>query len=98
MDVDSETLGRRPPFLMTLLLAGVFGLAVGGAKSWLAVCGLYAAVGVGIGGSLPVDGAIFLEYLPNSRRGLLTLLSIWWPIGQLLGSASTLVILHIGCY
>lgn len=48
--------------------------------------GLYAALGVGVGGNLPVDGALFLEFLPMASGNLLTLLSIWWPIGQLVAS------------
>ncbi len=39
-------------------------------------------------GSLPVDGALFLEFLPFASGGLLTLLSVWWPVGQLIGSLS----------
>ncbi|KAL9633820.1 MAG: hypothetical protein Q9164_004467 [Protoblastenia rupestris] len=84
--VASDILGRRLAFNMTLFLAGVFGLAIGGGSSWIGTCGLYAALGVGIGGNLPVDGALFLEFVPSASQGLLTLLSVWWPIGQLIGS------------
>ncbi|KAL2039244.1 hypothetical protein N7G274_007912 [Stereocaulon virgatum] len=84
--IASDIIGRRLAFNATLFLAGVFGLAVGGGPSWVGVCGLYAAVGVGVGGNLPVDGALFLEFLPQASRGLLTLLSVWWPLGQLIGS------------
>jgi MFS family permease len=82
----SDIIGRRLAFNMTLLICGIFGLAVGGAQSWIAVCGLYAAMGVGVGGNLPVDGALFLEFLPFASGNLLTMLSVFWPIGQLLGS------------
>jgi MFS family permease len=82
----SDIIGRRLAFNMTLLITGVFGLAVAGAQSWIAVCGLYAALGAGVGGNLPVDGALFLEFLPFSSGNLLTMLSVFWPIGQLLGS------------
>ena len=30
--------------------------------------------------------ALFLEFLPSASQGLLTLLSVWWPVGQLIGS------------
>ena len=50
------------------------------------VCGLAASMGLGVGGNLPVDGALFLEYVPTASAGLLTLLSVWWPFGQLVGS------------
>jgi len=78
--------GRRIAFNMTLFLAGVFGIAAGAAPSWIGACALFAALGVGVGGNLPVDGALFLEFLPNASGGLLTLLSVWWPVGQLVAS------------
>ena len=54
--IGSDVMGRRLAFNATLFLAGVFGLAVGGGPSWIGTCGLYAAMGVGVGGNLPVDG------------------------------------------
>ena len=79
-------MGRRLAFNMTLFLAGVFGVAAGAAPTWISACALFAALGVGVGGNLPVDGALFLEFLPNASGGLLTLLSVWWPVGQLVAS------------
>ena len=79
-------IGRRLAFNATLLIAGIFGLAIGGGNSWIGVCGLYAALGVGVGGNLPVDGALFLEFIPFESGNLLTLLSVWWPVGQLISS------------
>ncbi|KAH0264878.1 MFS general substrate transporter, partial [Aureobasidium melanogenum] len=84
--VISDIIGRRYAFNTTLFLAGSFGLAAGGANSWIAVCALYACIGLGVGGNLPVDGALFLEFLPGESNYLLTLLSIWWPVGQLISS------------
>ncbi|KAL8805748.1 MAG: hypothetical protein Q9182_001781 [Xanthomendoza sp. 2 TL-2023] len=84
--IASDVIGRRLAFNATLFLAGVFGLAVGGGSSWVGVSGLYAALGVGVGGNLPVDGALFLEFLPFASSGLLTALSVWWPVGQLISS------------
>ena len=86
--VASDVIGRRPAFNATLFLAAAFGLAVCFADSWIAVCGLYASIGVGVGGNLPVDGALFLEFLPKSSGSLLTMLSVWWPVGQLIASLS----------
>lgn len=84
--VASDVSGRRLAFNFTLFIAGVFGLSVGGGNSWVGTCGLYASLGFGVGGNLPVDGALFLEFLPMASGGLLTLLSVWWPIGQLISS------------
>lgn len=33
-----------------------------------------------------MDGSLFLEFLPFANGNLLTLLSVWWPFGQLFGS------------
>ncbi|MCJ1454101.1 hypothetical protein MMC28_004451, partial [Mycoblastus sanguinarius] len=84
--IGSDVFGRRLAFNTTLFLAGVFGLAVGGGPSWVGVCGLFAALGVGVGGNLPVDGALFLKFVPTASQSLLILLSVWWPLGQLIGS------------
>ena len=40
----SDIVGRRPAFNMTLFITSVFGIAVGGANTWLQVCILYAAM------------------------------------------------------
>ncbi|CAG8982309.1 hypothetical protein HYALB_00005309 [Hymenoscyphus albidus] len=84
--IGSDIMGRRLAFNCTLMLAGIFGISAGAAPSWIGACGLFAALGVGVGGNLPVDGALFLEFLPNASGQLLTLLSVWWPVGQLVAS------------
>jgi len=84
--VVSDMVGRRLAFNVTLLLTVIFGTAVGGAPSWIAVCALYAVLGFSIGGNLPIVSAVFLEFLPGSDRNLLTLLTIFWPLGQLYSS------------
>lgn len=84
--IGSDLFGRRIAFNMTLLITSIFGILAAYARSWGAVCFLYAAFGFGVGGNLPVDGALFLEFLPDASSSLLTLLSVWWPIGQLVSS------------
>lgn len=84
--VLADFIGRRLSFNITLFLGGVFGLAAGAAPSFTALGGLLAALGFGIGGSLPVDGMLFLEFVPGSHQYLLTLLSVFWSIGQLFAS------------
>ncbi|POS86531.1 hypothetical protein EPUL_001606 [Erysiphe pulchra] len=86
--VWSDIVGRKIAFNTTLLIAGIFGITVGAAPTWTLVCAIYFAMAFGIGGNLPVDGALFLEFLPNASGRLLTLLSIWWPFGQLVSSLS----------
>ncbi|EHK45090.1 uncharacterized protein TrAtP1_003311 [Trichoderma atroviride] len=84
--IGSDVFGRRIAFNMTLLITSIFGILAAYGRSWGAVCFLYAAFGFGVGGNLPVDGALFLEFLPDASSSLLTLLSVWWPIGQLVSS------------
>lgn len=84
--VGSDYVGRRFPFNATLLIASIFGIISAYAQTWGWVCFFFAAMGSGVGGSLPVDGALFMEFLPDASSSLLTLLSVWWPIGQLVSS------------
>ncbi|KAL9067311.1 MAG: hypothetical protein Q9157_006852 [Trypethelium eluteriae] len=84
--VASDVIGRKRAFNFTLMIAGIFGFISGFAPNWTTVNLGYALMGFGVGGNLPVDGALFLEFLPSSSGNLLTLLSVWWPLGQLLSS------------
>ncbi|POR31849.1 Putative MFS-type transporter PB1E7.08c [Tolypocladium paradoxum] len=84
--IGSDILGRRIAFNLTLLITSVCGIMAAYAQSWGGVCVFFAALGFGVGGNLPVDGALFLEFLPDASSALLTLLSVWWPVGQLASS------------
>lgn len=80
---SSDLIGRRIAFNISLGIVAVFGLAVGGAPSWIGAAAMFACIGTGLGGNIPVDGALFLEFIPGASGNLLTLLSAWWPLGQL---------------
>ena len=41
---------------------------------------------IGLGGNIPIDATIALEYLPQNRRNLVALLSLWQPIGVVFAS------------
>ncbi|KAF9225681.1 MFS general substrate transporter [Gyrodon lividus] len=84
--VASDVWGRRWSFNLTLLITGMFAIAAGGSPNYVTLCALTAVWSVGVGGNLPVDSAVFLEFVPASHQYLLTVLSIWWAFGQLLGS------------
>ncbi|KAH7341696.1 major facilitator superfamily domain-containing protein [Rhizoctonia solani] len=84
--VLADVIGRRLSWNITLFLSGVFGIAAGGSPNFVTLGSLIACLGFGIGGNLPVDGALFLEFIPGSHQWLLTLLSAWWSFGQLVAS------------
>ncbi|PAV19455.1 MFS general substrate transporter [Pyrrhoderma noxium] len=82
----ADNIGRKLSWQVTLLLAGIFGIAVGASQSFTVLCSVIACVGFSIGGNLPVDGALFLESIPPSHQRLLTFLSTFWSLGQLIAS------------
>lgn len=76
--LGSDIWGRRISFNTTLLIVGVFATAAAGSPDYQLLCTFAAIWSIGVGGNLPVDSAIFIEYLPGSHQYLLTVLSIWW--------------------
>ncbi|KAF3933337.1 hypothetical protein ABW19_dt0202515 [Dactylella cylindrospora] len=82
----SDIIGRRWAFNLTLLVVGVFGLVAGASPSFEALAVFAAFWSFGVGGSLPVDSAIFLEFINGKSQWTLTLLSIWWAGGQIVAS------------
>ncbi|GJE87450.1 MFS general substrate transporter [Phanerochaete sordida] len=82
----SDVWGRRWAFNITLFLTGTFALAASGSPNLVALCAFVTVWSIGVGGNLPVDSAVFLEFVPGSHQYLLTVLSIWWALGQLVGS------------
>jgi len=84
--VGSDIWGRSLSFNVTLLIVGIFSTAAGASPNYIALCSFAAVWSVGVGGNLPVDSSIFLEFVPASHQWLLTVLSVWWAFGQLFGS------------
>ncbi|KAI0552731.1 major facilitator superfamily domain-containing protein [Xylaria curta] len=85
--VLADTIGRRWSFNFTVLFASVFGLALGASGSYTTFLVLTAFVGFGIGGNVPIDTTIALEFIPQNKRYLLALLSIFQPLGVVICSA-----------
>ncbi|KAJ5698140.1 hypothetical protein N7462_000145 [Penicillium macrosclerotiorum] len=81
-----DVFGRRWAFNLTIGITAVFGLVAAGSPSFGAACAFAALWSVGVGGNLPVDSAIFLEFLPGSHQYLLAVLSVDWAFAQLLAN------------
>jgi len=77
-----DIFGRRWAFNLTIGITAVFGLAAAGSPTFAAIGNFAALWSIGVGGNLPVDSAIFLEFLPGSHQYLLTILSIYWSLAQ----------------
>ena len=64
----------------------MFGLISAGSPNFAAI-GTFAALwSFGVGGNLPVDSAVFLEFLPGSHQYLLTILSVDWALAQVVAT------------
>ncbi|KAJ9620738.1 uncharacterized protein PV06_03357 [Exophiala oligosperma] len=82
--LGADLIGRRLAFNLTLLIAGVFGTAAGAAPNFVGCAVLVSLCGFGVGGNLPVDSAVFLEFLPGTHQYLLEILAVWWSFGQMI--------------
>ncbi|CAG8043978.1 unnamed protein product [Penicillium salamii] len=84
----TDIIGRKWAFNLTCLITSVFGILLAAVKyNYAAICGIYFLSSVGLGGNIPIDAAIALEFLPQDRRFLVALLGIWQPIGVVVASA-----------
>jgi MFS family permease len=82
-----DVVGRRWAFNLTCLITSVFGLLLAAPKNnYGAICGIYFLASLGLGGNIPIDATIALEFLPQNRRFLVALLSLWQPIGVVIAS------------
>ncbi|KAJ8120529.1 hypothetical protein ONZ43_g2783 [Nemania bipapillata] len=81
-----DVFGRRWAFNLTLGLTAVWGLIAAGSPNFAAIGSFAALWSFGVGGNLPVDSAIFLEFLPASHQYLLTVLSVDWAVAQVVAN------------
>ncbi|KXJ96241.1 major facilitator superfamily domain-containing protein [Microdochium bolleyi] len=81
-----DIFGRKWAFNLTLGLTAVWGLVAASAPNFAAIATFAALWSFGVGGNLPVDSAIFLEFLPGTHQYLLTILSIDWAIAQVIAT------------
>ncbi|GAA5883780.1 hypothetical protein JCM3774_005672 [Rhodotorula dairenensis] len=84
--MTADIIGRRLAWNSTLFISAVFGLAAGASPNFYVLCVMLALNGIGTAGNMVLDGAVFLEFIPNTHKYLLTLLSVWWAVGQVVAS------------
>ncbi|KAK7423011.1 hypothetical protein QQX98_001301 [Neonectria punicea] len=78
----ADIIGRRWAFNSTCLISSVFGLCLGASNTYNTFLILTAFVGLGVGGNIPIDTTITLEFIPQ-----VSCLSVFQPIGVLVCSA-----------
>ncbi|GAA94743.1 uncharacterized protein L969DRAFT_94630 [Mixia osmundae IAM 14324] len=83
----ADVLGRRLCFNLTCLIAGIFGTIFGAISNFDGLLFITAVIGLGIGGNIPLDSLLVLEFIPNNRRILLALLSLFQPLGVVVSCA-----------
>ena len=84
--ISCDFTGRKLAFNMTILIGAIFGTAVAGFDNFGGFCFMWAIIGTAAGGNVPVDSMIFLEFVPGSHQYLVTALSAWWNLGQVIVS------------
>ncbi|CAF9935599.1 hypothetical protein IMSHALPRED_010283 [Imshaugia aleurites] len=81
-----DIIGRQYAFNLTVLISSIFGLCLAAPSTYNGVLVLTAFVGFGVGGNIPIDTTICLEFLPQNRRFLLAMLSVFQPLGVVISS------------
>ncbi|MCJ1268128.1 hypothetical protein MMC22_008014 [Lobaria immixta] len=82
-----DIVGRQYAFNLTVLIAAIFGLCLAAPSNYNGILVLTAFTGFGVGGNIPIDTTICLEFLPHkNRRFLLALLSVFQPLGVVFSS------------
>lgn len=94
----SDRIGRKLGFILTVLIDSGFGLLSALSPNFTILVLLRALTGFGVGGTLPVDYAIFAEYLPRQKRGrYLVYLEAFWALGALVAAGlAWLIVPRVG--
>ncbi|KAJ8593082.1 MFS general substrate transporter [Rhizopogon salebrosus TDB-379] len=89
----SDLLGRSAAFNATLFFTALFGILASFARSFWSLCVLLFFLGSAVGGSMPTDGTLLLEHMPNGKQYLVTALSVFFSLGSVLSAAVALAVI-----
>jgi MFS transporter, putative metabolite:H+ symporter len=90
----ADRVGRRAGFQVTVLVFAVFGTLSALAPTAGTLMVLRALTGFGLGGALPLDFALYAEYLPSRNRGRnLVLLESFWALGTVAAAGLALLLI-----
>ncbi|KAJ3771287.1 MFS general substrate transporter [Lentinula raphanica] len=88
----SDLMGRSMAFNATLFFTSLFGLLASFASSFPMLCLLLFLLGSAVGGSMPTDGTLLLEHMPNGKQYLVTALSVFFSFGAVLSAVVALLV------
>ncbi|KAE9403218.1 MFS general substrate transporter [Gymnopus androsaceus JB14] len=88
----SDLMGRSMAFNATLFFTSIFGLLASFANSFSTLCLLLFLLGSAVGGSMPTDGTLLLEHMPNGKKYLVTALSVFFSFGAVLSAVVALLV------
>ncbi|KAG8768990.1 hypothetical protein FRC12_005235, partial [Ceratobasidium sp. 428] len=89
----SDVVGRRMAFNLTLAFTGLFGVLACFATSFGMLCFFLFLLGTAVGGSMPTDGTLFLENIPQRKQYLLTGLSLFFSLGAVVNAIIAILVI-----
>ena len=69
----ADKIGRKAPYAVSLAIGASFGIAASQVHDFALFSSLIGCAGFGIGGSLPCDAMMFMEFLPSNKSS--------WTVG-----------------
>ncbi|KAJ7740258.1 MFS general substrate transporter [Mycena maculata] len=88
----SDLLGRSTAFNATLFFTALFGTLASFSYSYTSLCFVLFLLGSAVGGSMPTDGTLLIEHMPQSKLYLVTALSLFFSVGSVLAAIFALVL------
>ncbi|KAK7022151.1 MFS general substrate transporter [Favolaschia claudopus] len=88
----SDLVGRSAAFNATLFFTALFGVLAAFSYSYTSLCILLFFLGTAVGGSMPTDGTLILEHMPQQKLHLVTGLSLFFSLGSVLAAIFGLVL------
>ncbi|KAJ6583947.1 MFS general substrate transporter [Mycena vulgaris] len=88
----SDLLGRSTAFNATLFFTALFGILASFSYSFTSLCVLLFLLGSAVGGSMPTDGTLLIEHMPQPKLYLVTALSLFFSLGSVLAALFALVL------
>ncbi|RKP13317.1 major facilitator superfamily domain-containing protein [Piptocephalis cylindrospora] len=91
--VIADKKGKRLAYLLYCGLTALFGSLVAVAPTYPLLLVSLFPLGFSLSGAVPVDGAFLAEFLPTSRRRMITVLAMFFALGDMIAFSLALSIL-----